>query len=75
LVSALSHAPVPVEGKMYGVPSSLLKSLFRSRRRPNVSCGKKGSRWLTLCRIISRCTLSLMLTGPGTKRWCLPGGS
>jgi hypothetical protein len=44
LVSALSHAPVPVVGIRNGVPVVVLKIFFSSLRRTLVSAGMAGER-------------------------------
>jgi hypothetical protein len=44
LVSALSHAPIPVVGIMKGVPVVVLKIFFTSSSRTLVSAGTAGER-------------------------------
>lgn len=74
LVSADSQPPVPVPGKMNGVPCSVSKIILVSSRIDLNQGANQASRWLAEGTAMARWTLSWMLTGPGTKRWLRPGG-
>ena len=68
LVSAASQQPVPEDGKMKGVPVSVLNTFFRPERQASVSLGNLGERWSSIGTTMARSTRSGMLVGPGTKR-------
>ena len=72
LVSAASQPPVPVEGKITGVPASVLKIFFKSTSTARVRSGNLDERWSSIETTIARCTRSGTLVGPGTKRKLRP---
>ena len=72
LVSAASQPPVPVAGKMIGVPVVVLKTAFRSVSTLCVSSGNFVERWSSMDTTMARCTRSGTFVGPGTKRKLRP---
>ncbi len=61
-----SQAPVPVAGKMNGVPEMVWKSFFKPSNNGNASWGKTELRWSSMATRMAFRMRSGTLVGPGT---------